>query len=157
MNWQTLKNIISVLFLIISAIIVIINIFLRDSEIFNENISNQLTLFFHHTSTYTLSLLIVFLSGIIGIVKTTDFDEENPYYIIYGILQLIFSYYRPIWVENSTDDLDKVLNIVFAFSPTIIFIIRRPIKRLSNLQEQLQSINSELYDFKKDINKKNSN
>ena len=155
MNQKQIANAFSIFIAVITVLIFISQFILRNTEIFNSTINSQIALFNRYTSIYCVAFSIGIISKWIGLIKNEDLDSEGSI-SAYLVAQLLLSYYTIEWLAVTDDRITGIITLILGYLPLIIFIIRRPIKRIDNLQKTIITLESRLNDLELESNKKSN-
>jgi phosphotransferase system glucose/maltose/N-acetylglucosamine-specific IIC component len=155
MNQKQIANAFSIFIAVITVLIFISQLIFRNTEIFNSTINSQIALFNRYTSIYWTAFTIAVISKWIGLIKNEDLDFEGSI-LAYLVAQLLLSYYTIEWLAVTDDRITGIITLILGYLPLILFIIRRPIKRIDNLQKTIATLESRLNDLELESNKKSN-
>jgi hypothetical protein len=155
MNQKQIANAFSIFIAVITVLIFISQFIFRITEIFNQTITTQITVFNRYTAIYCLAFSIGLISKWIGLIKNEDLDFEGSI-LGYLFAQLVLSYYTIEWLAVTDDSFTRTFTLIFGYLPLILFIIRRPIKRIDKLQKTITTLESRINDLELESNKKSN-
>jgi hypothetical protein len=121
-----------------SGFLSVLSILIFSVFLFKDYFSSEIQIWIvAHLKVFVSAILIIFLSILIGLLESEDFDDSESFPILFS-LQMMLSYFY-----NGKDYGASTYFFIWLF-PTMLFIARSYFKRIQRIENMLTELNNEI-------------